>query len=322
MKSIKENKKRTLKEVALTFIPVIMMLYANEVREFLDSIQPNLFKVFIFLIFIFFFIFVHKVNLKIKRLSDKVITLKKENDDYEREIKKKETLLQQLEESDAPGSSKFFKENKKKEVKKQYRIDLLFTANIIPNATAELFDIIYTWEFKGQALENIKNASIKGDITNDSYIDTSTWNLSIKRSINNGDLQVLEENENGYNISHEQRKDDIKGWEIFLSNLIKGNTFKVIVEYTIKSTYKVGGDKFHIFSSALDNAFCDKIEMIIKSRKKVFRRADLYNIDSKSVFIESKALEKIGGEYKLTFVPIKTWTDKPAGYFKIETFNN
>lgn len=319
MEYLKKNKGSLISGAIFAFVPAVISLYSIELKNALDSFMPNLFFVILGILIIFLFYVGYKLYSIISKSQIKINELKIELKQSNMKIQKQNTLINQLEKLNIASVKKVFNEFERAECEKSYLLDMCFTAKIVPEKGSPLYDVIYTWEFDGKALKNVRNAHFTREISSDGYIDIDSLNLSVERIINKGNPKKLENASNGYNLLHKQGLDDTKGLDIFLADsLMKGDSFKVVINYTIKTIYKKTGDRFLVFPFTFDDANCNDLVMIVKSDEQVCRGAKLFYINSETDTIERKTLESFEKEYRLTFT--QNCCDKFSGYFEIITF--
>lgn len=179
---------------------------------------------------------------------------------------------------------KIIDEQKNALIPKHYIFDeIRLTANILDadEPECERLDILYVWEFTGKKVTAVSNDKwIDIDIASNDIIEPDKIKLEIKRQIDNGEIIILNEGNEGFSYDTRNSSEKKKRILINLGHLSKNEEFKLIISYTLHRNYKIKGDSFIVNPITFARAKCITFFMKICSDKKLFRKAVLKCINS------------------------------------------
>ena len=181
-----------------------------------------------------------------------------------------------------------------------------------------LYNVNYTWRFKGKALKDLSVPTFRRGVSSDQKIKKETLNLVVKRKVNNKEVEILYNDERGYNIRYLSFSTFELDLEVFVAQFLRKNDiFDIEISYTLVDNYNPQGDYFYIFPFTFDDAICKDLSIEIISNDCIITEALLEYVNEGTEMVDTKTMRKIGEKYSLMFNP--SLENKAQGFYKIST---
>lgn len=254
---------------------------------------------------------------EINQLKTEMKSLNNDLKYYKDVCSKNANLLSQLQGVESAKVRKIFDEFNRTPYEKLFSISIEISIDIV-KSNSSLYNVNYTWRFKGKALKDLSVPTFRRGVSSDQKIKKETLNLVVKRKVNNKEVEILYNDERGYNIRYLSFSTFELDLEVFVAQFLRKNDiFDIEISYTLVDNYNPQGDYFYIFPFTFDDAICKDLSIEIISNDCIITEALLEYVNEGTEMVDTKTMRKIGEKYSLMFNP--SLENKAQGFYKIST---